>query len=62
MTATYDKYDMLPEKRTVVGILEAELRKIFGTRPISRAPLLVVGENVVSIVEGERRIVGSVNR
>ncbi|WOH55286.1 integrase family protein [Bradyrhizobium sp. BWC-3-1] len=62
VTATYDKYDMLPEKRTVVAILEAELRKIVGTRPVSRAPLLVVSENVVSIVEGERRIVGSVNR
>lgn len=62
VTATYDKYDMLPEKRTVVAILEAELRKIVGTRPVSRAPLPVAGENVVSIVEGERRIVASVNR
>ncbi|MGL3109189.1 tyrosine-type recombinase/integrase [Bradyrhizobium sp. BR 1432] len=33
VTAVYDKYDMLPEKRQVATILEAELRKIIGSRP-----------------------------
>lgn len=33
VTAVYDKYDMLPEKRLVAAILEAELRKIIGAGP-----------------------------
>ncbi|QHP70032.1 DUF4102 domain-containing protein [Bradyrhizobium sp. LCT2] len=33
VTAVYDKYDMLLEKRGVATILEAELRKIIGARP-----------------------------
>ncbi|MCK1678294.1 integrase family protein [Bradyrhizobium sp. 147] len=58
VTATYDKYDMLPEKRSVATILEAELRKIIGTKPVTRTLLPVAGDNVVQIVDVERRIVG----
>lgn len=49
VTATYDKYDMLPEKRLVAAILEAELRKIIGTRPMSILKPMLAGDNVVSI-------------
>jgi len=58
VTATYDKYDMLPEKRSVAAILEAELRKIIGNRPVPISKPMLAGENVISIIEGERRIVG----
>ncbi|OSI26577.1 tyrosine-type recombinase/integrase [Bradyrhizobium canariense] len=52
VTATYDKYDMLPEKRTVVAILEAELRKIIGTRPnYSRPEIVFDRDNVLPIEE-----------
>ncbi|MGY4288798.1 hypothetical protein ACVWXO_008018 [Bradyrhizobium sp. LM2.7] len=57
VTATYDKYDMLPEKRTVAAILEAELRKIIGNRPMPIPKPMLAGDNVVSIADGERRIV-----
>jgi integrase len=33
VTDVYDKYDMLPEKRRVVDILAAELRRIIGSSP-----------------------------
>jgi integrase len=33
VTATYDKYDMLVEKRAVANILATELQKIVGDRP-----------------------------
>lgn len=33
VTAVYDKYDMLSEKRAVANILAAELRKIIGNKP-----------------------------
>ncbi|MCK1622423.1 integrase family protein [Bradyrhizobium sp. 160] len=58
VTATYDKYDMLPEKRLVASILEAELRNIIGTKPVSRALLPIAGDNVLKIVDVERRIAG----
>ncbi|OSJ12264.1 hypothetical protein BST63_28420 [Bradyrhizobium canariense] len=52
VTATYDKYDMLPEKRTVVAILEAELRKIIGARPnYSRPEIVFDRDNVLPIEE-----------
>lgn len=56
VTATYDKYDMLPEKRRVAEILEAELRKIIGNKALPASKPILVGENVVPITEGERRI------
>lgn len=56
VTATYDKYDMLPEKRMVAAILEAELRKIIATRPMPILKPMLAGDNVVSIADGERRI------
>jgi integrase len=34
VTAVYDKYDMLPEKRAVVNLLASELRRIVGDRPV----------------------------
>ncbi|WP_158228790.1 integrase family protein [Bradyrhizobium sp. Y36] len=52
VTATYDKYDMLPEKRRVAAILEAELRKIVGTKPNFCKPELAFDrDNVVAIAE-----------
>jgi integrase len=33
VTDVYDKYDMLPEKRRVVDILAAELRRIIDSSP-----------------------------
>jgi integrase len=52
VTATYDKYDMLPEKRRVVAILEAELRKIIGVKPNFCRPEIVFDrDNVVSMKE-----------
>ncbi|UPJ76172.1 integrase family protein [Bradyrhizobium sp. 187] len=56
VTATYDKYDMLPEKRKVAAILEAELRKIVGNRPMPISKPMLAGDNVVSIADGERKI------
>ncbi|WP_338317541.1 hypothetical protein, partial [Bradyrhizobium ottawaense] len=58
VTSTYDKYDMLLEKRLVASILEAELRKIVGTKPVSRGLLPIARDNVVQIVDVERRIMG----
>lgn len=52
VTATYDKYDMLPEKRLVAATLEAELRKIIGTKPSYCRPKIVFDrDNVVAIEE-----------
>lgn len=34
VTAVYDRYDQLPEKRQVVNILDSELRRIVGGRPV----------------------------
>ncbi|WP_407122399.1 tyrosine-type recombinase/integrase [Bradyrhizobium sp. STM 3561] len=52
VTATYDKYDMLPEKRRVTEILEAELRKIVGVKPnFSRPEIVFDRDNVVPIEE-----------
>ncbi|RXG97349.1 tyrosine-type recombinase/integrase [Bradyrhizobium zhanjiangense] len=54
VTATYDKYDMLPEKRQVAAILEAELRKIIGARPNYCRPEIVFDrDNVVAIDQQE---------
>jgi hypothetical protein len=33
VTAVYDKYDMLPEKRAVSTLLSQELKKIIGDQP-----------------------------
>jgi integrase len=33
VTAVYDKYDMLPEKRAVSILLSQELKKIIGDQP-----------------------------
>lgn len=50
VTAVYDKYDMLPEKRQVATILELELRKIIGTNPNYCRPEIVFDrDNVVTI-------------
>lgn len=50
VTATYDKYDMLPEKRQVAAILESELRKIIGTKPNYCRPEIVFDrDNVVAM-------------
>jgi len=62
VTAVYDKYDMLPEKRQVATILEAERRKIIGDRPMPISKPMLAGDNVISIAAEERRIVASVNR
>ncbi|MCA1542263.1 integrase family protein [Bradyrhizobium sp. NBAIM32] len=52
VTATYDKYDMLPEKRLVASILEAELRKIIGVKPNFCRPEIVFDrDNIVPIEE-----------
>lgn len=52
VTATYDKYDMLAEKRLVATILEAELRKIIGVKPNFCRPEIVFDrDNVVPIEE-----------
>jgi len=52
VTATYDKYDMLPEKRGVASILEAELRKIIGVKPNFCRPEIVFDrDNIVPIEE-----------
>jgi integrase len=57
VTATYDKYDMLPEKRGVTTILEAELRKIIGTNPHNVEPDIFCdqAENVVAFQTIEAR-------
>lgn len=50
VTATYDKYDMLPEKRQVAAILESELRKIIGIKPNYCRPEIVFDrDNVVAM-------------
>ncbi|MCJ9730546.1 integrase family protein [Bradyrhizobium sp. PRIMUS42] len=52
VTAVYDKYDMLSEKRQVATILEAELRKIIGTRSnYCRREIVFDRDNIVSIEE-----------
>ncbi len=49
VTATYDKYNMLKEKREVTTILESELRKIIDTRPEYVRPETVFDrDNVVA--------------
>lgn len=49
VTATYDKYNMLKEKREVATILEAELRKIIGTKPQYASPEIIRDrDNVVA--------------
>lgn len=58
VTATYDKYDMLPEKRLVAAILEAELRKIVGTNPNYCAPEIVFDRDNVVVIE-EQKIAGA---
>lgn len=51
VTATYDKYDMLTEKRIVAGILANELKKIIGLKPIERSTEKIAAENVVPFEE-----------
>lgn len=51
VTATYDKYDMLPEKRLVASILETELRKIIGTKPNYCRPEIVFDRNNVVTID-----------
>jgi len=49
VTATYDKYNMLKEKRQVATTLEAELRKIIGAKPEYVGPEIVFDrDNVVA--------------
>jgi hypothetical protein len=54
VTATYDKYDMLTEKRAVANILAAELRKIVKTKPVERSPDKINADNIVSFEEALR--------
>ncbi|RTE92810.1 integrase family protein [Bradyrhizobium sp. LVM 105] len=57
VTATYDKYDMLPEKRRVAIILETELRNIIGVKPSFGRPEIVFDrDNVVSVERQEAAI------
>jgi integrase len=51
VTATYDKYDMLPEKRIVAGILATELRRIIGAQPTAETVEGAATDNVVPIDE-----------
>jgi integrase len=51
VTATYDKYDMLPEKRIVAGILATELRRIIGAQPQAQTVDEAATGNVVPIDE-----------
>jgi integrase len=51
VTATYDKYDMLAEKRAVAAILADELNKIIGLKPIERSPERIRADNVVLLEE-----------
>jgi integrase len=59
VTATYDKYDMLPEKRLVASILDAELRKIVGTRPNHSRPEIVFDRDNVGAIEEQKIAVAS---
>ncbi|KRP85947.1 hypothetical protein AOQ73_36320 [Bradyrhizobium pachyrhizi] len=58
VTAVYDKYDMLPEKRQVTAILEAELRKIIGTKPNYCRPEIIFDRDNVVALEEEMRAAG----
>ncbi|TKV78924.1 DUF4102 domain-containing protein [Bradyrhizobium elkanii] len=58
VTATYDKYDMLPEKRQVTAILEAELRKIIGAKPNYCRPEIVFDRDNVVVLEEATRAAG----
>jgi integrase len=51
VTATYDKYDMLPEKRIVAGILATELRRIIGSQPTAQTPVETAADNIVPLDE-----------
>ncbi|MDR6302754.1 integrase [Nitrobacter vulgaris] len=51
VTATYDKYDMLAEKRAVAAILADELNKIIGPKPIEHSPEKIRADNVVLFEE-----------
>jgi integrase len=59
VTATYDKYDMLPEKRSVAAILEVELSKIIGTRPNYCRPEIVFDRDNVVTIDGQGIAVAS---
>ncbi|MET4235566.1 integrase [Bradyrhizobium sp. LA6.10] len=59
VTATYDKYDMLPEKRLVAAILEAELRKIIGTKPNYCRPEIAFDRDNVVTLEQQQAAVAS---
>ncbi|MGY3036135.1 integrase [Bradyrhizobium sp. USDA 4354] len=54
VTATYDKYDMLPEKRRVATILEAELRNIIGVKPNFCRPEIVFDRDNIVPMEGQK--------
>jgi len=58
VTATYDKYNMLKEKRAVATILEAELRRIVGSRPHSTAPENIFDQTNIVAFEEKMRVTG----
>jgi integrase len=51
VTATYDKYDMLAEKRAVAAILAHELNKIIGPKVIEHPPEKIRADIVVLLEE-----------
>jgi integrase len=53
VTAVYDKYDMLSEKRAVANVLADELRKIVGDRPDSIARENISGDGSTAPIEEE---------
>jgi integrase len=58
VTAVYDKYDMLAEKRDVANILAAELLKIIGSRPNSIAPKNIFDRGDAASIDQEVRVAG----
>lgn len=57
VTAVYDKYDMLPEKRQVAAILETELRKIIGTKPDVAPPEIKSNSKNADAIDGREIVV-----
>ena len=51
VTAVYDKYDMLPEKRAVANILASELRKIIAAKPHSEDREIILAQSNVMLLE-----------
>jgi integrase len=60
VTAVYDKYDMLAEKRAVANILADELRKIIGTKSDSAKPALNFDRSNVVPVEEQISVTGQI--